>query len=323
MSSTSQAIGFMLAIAIVAVRHWSWRRPARDEPGPVHAACEQRRWLITTAALLTALALVQPRWGQCPAPVLQAKTTAWLCVDVSRSMLARDVSDGRLERAKQLARQLLSKPPGIDCGLIAFAGQMQLLVPPTADTEFLREQIGELSTASAPPGGSDWSAPIRWLIARNAGQPEDAQIAILLTDGGHDPRPIPELAREARRHGVIVFPVGIGDPAVASTIPLPPASTPLTENGQPVRSQLQEAPLQAVAQATGGLYVPARTDRADAADIFHERVLPRARLVESSILQSVPCERFRWLLLPAFLLALAATGRSSSCPNPTFLSPVR
>jgi Ca-activated chloride channel family protein len=101
------------------------------------------------------------------------------------------------------------------------------------------------------------------------------QDIILLSDGD-DPANDGEWqwgARAAREAAIPVHTVGIGDPVSASTIPIS-ASASLKHRGQVVETKLHEEPLQAIAQETGGVYVPARTKALPLGDLFRERIEP-------------------------------------------------
>jgi Ca-activated chloride channel homolog len=94
-----------------------------------------REWL-KAALLLLGLAclivsLARPRWGQTYQQVTSRGVDLFVLLDVSRSMLAQDVTPNRLERAKSDIRDLLVPLEGDRVGLIVFAGAAVVAVPLT------------------------------------------------------------------------------------------------------------------------------------------------------------------------------------------------
>lgn len=283
-------------------------------PAPRIATCA-----VTLGLLLAAIG--GPHWGYHEEPLFQAAGDVWLCVDVSRSMTTPDVSPNRLERAKELLGSLADSLTSRRVGLIAFAGDAQIVCPPTRDGEFLRSTIAELSIDSAPAGGSDLSAPFR-LLAKRQGESPHPAIALLVSDGGHETERAADAAELANSAGLVVFTLGIGDPEIATPIPADMGAGPMVERGQIVRSRLNEASLREIAERTGGLYLPARTGSADMTAIFLERIEPRAEELVRERYNTVPTPRYRWFVLPSLALALLSfrpavrrTDRSSRQPG--------
>ena len=100
--------------------------------------------------LLTA-AIIHPRWGEAEQQVASRGVDVMVCLDVSRSMLARDIAPNRLERAKVALRDdLLPTLAGDRVGLIAFAGVPRLKCPLTNDYGFFRLALDDIDTSSAP-----------------------------------------------------------------------------------------------------------------------------------------------------------------------------
>ena len=82
-----------------------------------------RRWLASTALLLALIAVLQPLWGEGVAKIEQRGIDMLVCLDVSRSMLARDLEPSRLARAKLEIRSLAGRARGDRLGLVVFAGE--------------------------------------------------------------------------------------------------------------------------------------------------------------------------------------------------------
>ncbi len=93
---------------------------------------------LLAAALLTAvLALAGPAWERQPTPFAEDQAAVFLLVQVTPSMLARDVPPSRLERAVQKIGDFLELRPGQRTGLVAYAGTAHLAMPLTSDAAII------------------------------------------------------------------------------------------------------------------------------------------------------------------------------------------
>ena len=111
---------------------------------PVDGAPRLRPWLWFGLAFAI-VAIARPQWGRIEEPVFDQSREILLAVDLSRSMLAPDVSPSRLDRAKLLIQSLLEKLAGERVGLVVFAGTSFLQAPLSADYEILREFLPGLN----------------------------------------------------------------------------------------------------------------------------------------------------------------------------------
>ncbi|GGL93650.1 VWA domain-containing protein [Nakamurella endophytica] len=101
---------------------------APRRPGPLRH--------VPTAVLLVGLVLLTVALAgpTADAKVPRNRATVMLAIDVSLSMEATDVAPNRLDAAKEAASQFVRElTPGINLGLVSFAGIATVLVPPTTD----------------------------------------------------------------------------------------------------------------------------------------------------------------------------------------------
>jgi Ca-activated chloride channel family protein len=169
-----------------------------------------RRWLkaalVSVSAALLAFTLTQPQWGVESRTVEQRGRDLVFVIDVSRSMLARDLAPNRLERAKVWMKDLVNTLEGDRAGIVAFAGAPVVRSPLTMDRDFLSLAIDELSPDVAPRGGTLIGDAIRKAVSQVfALDPEQDRLderapfrdIILITDGeDQDSFPV-EAARAA------------------------------------------------------------------------------------------------------------------------------
>ena len=205
--------------------------------------------LLLGAFAALAVALSGPRWGRGEAPFLASGRNLAVAVDVSNSMLARDVRPDRLGRAKADLLDLLAALRGDRVALLAFRGKGAMLCPFTADVAFLREALNGLSPESAPPGETDLADAIAKALAAFDQAQSDHNAIVLVSDGEDLTGRAVALAKQAGARGIPIFAVGVGSPQGAEV-------PGVTYQGKPVVSKLSDATLRAVAEASGGAYIP-------------------------------------------------------------------
>jgi Ca-activated chloride channel family protein len=143
-----------------------------------------------------------------------------LVIDESQSMRATDVPPDRLKAAEQAAAQFTSQlTPGIDLGLVAFAGTPYLLVPPTVQHQATLDALNNLQFAdSTATGEAIFTAlqAIKTTAAVTGGPPPPARI-VLLSDGGenvpedpNNPHGAYTAARLAKNQGVPISTIAFG-----------------------------------------------------------------------------------------------------------------
>ena len=113
------------------------------------------RSLVTIAALcLLVVGLVDVRWGKRWREVPQKGIDVVFALDISRSMLASDVSPNRLERAKQQIKDMVDEMAGDRVGLVVFAGDAKQQVPLTKHYHDFKNALDEVGVYNVNLGGS-------------------------------------------------------------------------------------------------------------------------------------------------------------------------
>lgn len=256
--------------------------------------------LVIGLALLIA-ALAKPRFGFRLEEVKRRGADLVIAIDVSRSMLSRDVPPSRLDRAKTYVKDLLAATRGDRVALVAFAGKAVPMCPLTVDHGFFVSALEELSPDSAPRGGTAIGDAIRAgvdLLERN---PERDAAIVLITDGeDHESFPL-EAAAVARERGVKIFTVGIGDPSEGAKVPGKDASV-MSFDGKEVVSKMDEELLTKIALETSGAYVPARTGTYNLGQVYtdHLENLRAAELSTEKRRRFV--EQFQWFAAAGLVL---------------------
>jgi Ca-activated chloride channel family protein len=282
--------------------------------------------LLTGAALLLIVALMRPQWGLYYEHTPRAGTELMVCLDVSRSMLAEDVSPNRLERAKAEIADLLTYLDGDHVGLIAFAGKATVLCPLTPDFGFLRLVLDAAGPHCVARGGTDLAAPIQQAVAGFGGAGDVSRAILLITDG-EDLGSFPvEAAKKAAERGIKIFTIGLGSEEgsqIMFTDRRTGSRTVVTgADGQPVISRLGGETLREMALATEGAYVPAGTGVLDLESIYRDLLAPLTRGQLDSRGRPMRKEGFQWAVLLALIALLGAVGVTSGRPAAPAAAPV-
>lgn len=200
-------LGVVFALARIARRRRAAVFGADDTP----AGLDTRDALLVAVGLVACgVALLDPRWGATDVGAGQAADVV-VCVDVSRSMLARDVAPSRLDWTRAALRDLAGATRGERLALVAFAGDARLVVPLTEDAASLAVLADDVGPWSVARGGTDLGAALDAAAGALAAVPDERAAAIvLITDGeGHDVA-APEALAPFVDVGVPVHTVAVG-----------------------------------------------------------------------------------------------------------------
>jgi Ca-activated chloride channel family protein len=241
----------------------------------------ERLALVGGAVLAAAAAAAEPEGWDSSGPGVPERSVV-IAIDVSASMQASDISPTRLERAVQVADELIQRVGDQRVGLLLFAGTTYTLAPPTRDIATVRHFLSGVTgtIASAHDPGTLMTGAIREAAAQwtQAPQPGEVRSIVLIGDGdaGEPGEAIVEQARAAAARGMHVHVVGVGTERGSGMV-MPPApyqmeGPVLTDTGSPATSRLDEALLIRVAEGGVGRY--AHADDAGALDDLGDWLTP-------------------------------------------------
>ena len=226
-----------------------------------------------------------------------------LSVDVSLSMLAKDLEPDRLTALKEIAKRFIDKRPGDRIGLVTYSGEAFTKVPVTSDHAVLQDELENLNPLELQPGtaiGEGLSVAVSHLRHSKS----KSKIIILMTDGVNtieNAMPAQVGAQLAKSNDIKVYSIGIGTNGYA----LMPTATDifgdLVFNETEVK--IDEPVLREIAQTTGGKYFRATSNQS------LEQVYEEINQLEKSELKSTKLynyqEYFRiflWIALGVLLL---------------------
>jgi Ca-activated chloride channel family protein len=195
----------------------------------------------------------------------QTKTTKGIdivmAIDLSSSMLAKDLRPNRMEALKQVASNFVDARPNDRIGVVVYAAEAYTKTPVTSDKAIVKEAISDIKYDKVLQDGTGIGMGLTTAVNRLKESKAKSKIIILLTDGVNNAGFIePETASEiAKEYGIKVYTIGLGSNGMAE---FPYAYAP---NGRdflykmmPV--EIDQELMKTIARNTGGKYFRASSN---------------------------------------------------------------
>ena len=181
-----------------------------------------------------------------------------MAMDVSGSMLARDLKPDRLTAAKNVASDFVKGRPGDRMGLVIFSGETFTQVPLTTDHGVMLNMLAEMKNGLIEDGTAIGDG-LATAISRLKDSEAISKVVILLTDGMNNAGSVdPYTAAEiAKLYGIRVYTIGVGSYGTAPY----PVQTPFGTQMQQMKVEIDEKLLSSVAGMTGGKYFRATSNQ--------------------------------------------------------------
>jgi Ca-activated chloride channel family protein len=188
-----------------------------------------------------------------------------ICLDVSNSMKAEDLSPNRLERSKQAIEKLIDQLEGDRIGIIVFGGDAYVQLPITTDYAAAKMFLGSISTDMVPTQGTAIGKAIDKAV-ESFGKDEGKNKAIvIITDGENHEDDAVRAAAAAAEKNITIHTIGMGSLAGAP-IPIYKGNVQdgfrKDKDGNTIVTKMNEPMLQELAMTGNGIYV--RATNADA-----------------------------------------------------------
>jgi len=284
-------------------------------PGFSQARAVARVMLASLAVLLLGVALIGPIKGYVLREVRSEGLDLVVCVDTSRSMLARDVRPDRLARAKREVAGLLDVVGSDRVALVAFSGDARQIAPLTRDRAALAKLLERVSPEDNRLGGTSVAAALERALSllgdEGGGIAGAGQAIVLVTDGEDLAGQGLEVARRAGARGVRVFVVGVGTEE-GGKIPIAGprgAERFLADTeGVEVVTRMDRESLSRVAEETGGTFLATGEDATPLETLYRKRIkqIEGKELVGGK--ERIPQDRYQWPLAAALLCMLGETS---------------
>lgn len=229
-----------------------------------------------------------------------------MAVDVSGSMLAKDLKPNRMEALKRVAADFVEERPNDRIGLVVYASEAYTKTPVTSDKAVIQEAIKSIKYDNVLQDGTGIGMGLATAVNRLKDSKAKSKVIILLTDGVNNAGFIePETASDiAKQYGIKVYTIGIGTNGMAM---FPYAVAP---NGeflfQMMKVEIDEQLMKSIAKKTDGKYFRA-TSNSKLAEIYGE--INKLETTEIEELKFYDYdEKYRAFVWFAGLLLLAEIG---------------
>lgn len=261
-------------------------------------------WFAILFFMITAL--ISPRFGYEWKEVNSMGANIIFAIDVSKSMLATDISPTRLARAKIEVAKLIDKFQGDRSGLIIFARDAYLLTPLTHDYGIIKEWLDRADTDSVSNQGTSIKSAIS--LARESFAPikSEEKALILISDGEEHDEETVEEARLALSEGIKIYTIGVG---TQKGSPIQLRGRLLKDkNNQIVVSKLDDTLLKEIAEVTEASYTRSITGDFHLDKLYFETIRKdiNQENLQSGMLKKWK-ETFQVFSLIAFILLMIDT----------------
>ncbi len=277
----------------------------RNAPYISFARQRTKAILLLLAMVFACLALARLQFGTHLELLKREGIDIIVALDLSNSMLARDMKPNRLEKAKQEIRSIIHRLEGDRIGLVAFAGEAFVQCPLTMDYAAAELLLGAMDRNSVSIQGTSLSSAIQAAQRAFSQKEKKHKVLLLLTDGEDQEGGVLEAAQEARKDGIKIYAVGIGSTA-GEPIPVldrkgDQVGFKKNESGDVIVSNLDEITLQKIALETGGKYYHATAGEIELDKIFDEISKLEKKELEGTLVTRYD-DRYQWPLLLALVL---------------------
>jgi len=223
-----------------------------------------------------------------------------MAMDISGSMLARDLKPNRLEALKEVAGDFVSQRVADRIGIVIYAAEAYTKTPVTSDKTLLLNSLRDIKYSDDLRDGTAIGVGLTTAINRIKTSPAKSKVIILLTDGVNNTGTVdPLMATQiAKEYKIKIYTIGIGTNGLAES---PVGFGPNGElRYEKIPVELDEELMKTIAKETGGQYFRA-TNTQSLKNIYDEiNQLEKTKIDEQKYVNTE--EKFRLFALLAFIL---------------------
>ncbi len=215
-------------------------------------------WLVFAVIVFGIIVAARTQFGTKIEKIDKKGIELVIAIDVSNSMLARDVNPDRLSKAKQILTRIIDERKNDKVAIVVFAGEAYVQLPMTTDIQSAKIFLENIDPSLVPVQGTVIGSAINIAMNSFTNDKEVDKSIILITDGeDHEDNGV-QLAEQAASAGIQINVVGVGAPE-GSPVPVSATSNEMKKDneGNVVVSKLNEDMCKQIAQAGKGMYVRA------------------------------------------------------------------
>lgn len=265
------ALALVPVVLLVFWLHARWRRKALERLGdwdvlqqviPTFSKAMHwwKRFFLVLGITALIIGIANPQVGTKYEEVKREGFELMICLDISNSMMAEDLTPNRLARAKQSISKLIDRLKSDRIGVVVFAGDAYIQLPLTVDHAAAKLFLRTIGTDMIPTQGTDIAKAIELAKGSFNMESKANKAVVVITDGESHESDALDQAIATAESGITVHTVGIGS-AEGSPIPQYRNGRMMgyrkDRSGNTVVTKLNETLLQKIAAAGGGTYVRA------------------------------------------------------------------
>lgn len=284
-------------------------------------ALQWSKWALFLASLtLIAVSLLRPQYGTREAELRNRGIDVAVVLDMSKSMLVRDVAPNRLKAAVVELHDILDNLSGGRVALVPFAGTAFTQTPLTTDLDAVREYLDALRVEDMPLGGTRIGMALEHAISlfqsdeeaeddpafEGLAQPDASHFKaiILVTDGDNQDEEALRAAEKAAKNNIRIYTVGIGSQNSSARIPQvsddgEQVGWAADKDNKAIFSDLNVTLLAGLADTTEGLSVIYGRD--DVAGSLIQALDSLEKREYEHHYENLKEDRFQFVLIPAFV----------------------
>jgi Ca-activated chloride channel family protein len=259
-------------------------------------------YLLLGALALLIVVLARPQLGTKISHEKRTGIETIICMDISNSMLAEDVTPSRLDRAKMMVENLVDHFTNDKIGLIVFAGEAFVQLPITSDYVSAKMFLSSINPSMLSTQGTDIAAAITMASHSFTQEENIGKAIIVITDGEDHEGGALEAAKEAKERGMNTYVLGVGSPNGAP-IPTGTGDYMKDNSGQTVMSALNEDMCRQLADAGSGAYIHVENN-SNAQEQLDNELDKLAKKETSSTIYSDYDEQFQAVAIIVLLLLI-------------------
>jgi len=256
------AIPLIVALYLLALR---WKKKTIKKIGDEQLVKQlinnysPRKYSYKFLLLLLAFTMAAIGWAGLRKPdgtsnIKHTGIDVMIALDVSKSMLAKDIQPNRLERARQLISKIIDKLGDDRIGIVVFAGRAYLQMPLTTDHSAAKMYLSSATPDVVPTQGTVIGDALKMCYNAFNNKEKKYKTIVLISDGeDHDEGAI-KVTKALADEGVMVNTVGIGSPGGSTIIDPATGETKKDATGGLVITRLNEDILKNIAANGNGLY---------------------------------------------------------------------
>lgn len=258
--------------------------------------------LMLSALALLIVMLARPQMGSKISHDKRQGIETIICLDISNSMLAEDVVPSRLDKSKMLVENLVDNFTNDKIGLIVFAGDAFVQLPITSDYVSAKMFLQNITPSLIQTQGTNIADAIDLATKSFTQQNNVGRAIILITDGENHEPGAAEAAAAAKKKGINVFILGVGNPQGAP-IPTGDGGYLKDHSGNTVMTALNESMCKDLAQAGSGQYIHVN-NTSDAEKMLNDDLTKLQKGDTTSVVYSEYDEQFQAVGILVLLLLI-------------------